>query len=87
MIRGQLATFKFEVKINSILERLLKRMIFNKIISKPHFIAYKSDDMPNKFVNKYKGKKPVLVWYVRTQKSKFVDNIIFEFFTQKRVEK
>lgn len=84
VIRGQLACYFKGEKLSFIKKFLLKRMVFNKKISQPHFIAYKWDEIPNRFVKKYKN-LPLLVWAVPNQQSymkvaKHCDNIIFENF-------
>ena len=83
VIRGQLASFFKGEKLSFIKKFLLKRMVFNKKVS-PHFIAYKWDEVPNRFVKKYKN-LPLLVWAVPSQQAymkvaKHCDNIIFENF-------
>ncbi len=65
---------------------ILKRMFLNKN-AKPNFISYNIENLPNRFVNKYKN-LPLLGWTVKSQKQyldkvKFVDNIIFQDFEPK----
>ena len=84
VIRGQLASFFADIKMGKIKKFALKRMLLNKRISEPNFIAYKWDEVPNRFVKKYKN-LPLLVWAVPSQQAymKVVphcDNIIFENF-------
>lgn len=82
--RGQLSSFFKDVKLSFFKKFILKRMMVNKSISKPHFIAYKYDEIPNRYVKKYK-KLPLLAWPVPSQQdymkvAKHCDNIIFENF-------
>ncbi|MBR1925243.1 MAG: glycerophosphodiester phosphodiesterase [Clostridia bacterium] len=69
-----------------IVRALLKRMVLNKKI-KPDFIGYHHNNLPNRFVKKYKN-LPILAWTVRSQEEylqvvKYADNIIFENFLPK----
>lgn len=62
----------------------LKRMMLNNKVSEPHFISYKAEDVPNKYVKKYSD-LPLLVWVIRNPSQynkvkKYCDNIIFEDF-------
>ena len=85
MTRGQLSSyFKSNSEISFIKKYFLKRMIFNKRVSCPHFISYKAEDLPNRYVKQYQ-KLPVLAWTVKSQQqyekiAKHCDNIIFEGF-------
>jgi len=87
VLRGQLSCkFKCE-KLGLIKKFILSKMILNKKVSQPNFIAYKYDDIPNKAVNKYNN-LPLLVWAVPSQSeymkvAPFCDNIIFENFEPK----
>lgn len=82
-IRGQLSCFYTGNKTLSGIQRfVLKRMMLNRKISEPHFIAYETEALPNRFVNRYKH-LPVLAWTVRTQEElervrPHCTNIIFE---------
>lgn len=83
--RGQLASFFKNEDLNPIKKYALKRMLLNKKISEPHFIGYKTEDMPNRFVKKFSD-LPVLAWVVRDDEEydrikNHVDNIIFENIT------
>ena len=87
ILRGQLSgSFK-----NSDMSRgkkfFLKRMTFNKKVSRPNFISYEYTTVPNRFVRKFKH-LPLLVWSVPSQEEymnvvKHCDNIIFEDFEPK----
>ena len=88
VIRGQLSCFfKDEKSIGRVLKFALKRMLLNKKVSQPHFIAYKYDEIPNKYIKKFKH-LPLLAWPVPSQQdymrvAKHCDNIIFEYFDPK----
>lgn len=80
--RGQLASFMKKNNLPFWKKRSLKRMSLNKKVSEPNFIAYDCNDLPNRFVKKYKD-LPLLAWCVRTDEEynrvkKYCDNIIFE---------
>ncbi len=84
VIRGQLASFFNDLDMGRIKKFALKRMLLNKHISEPQFIAYKWDEVPNRFVKKFKN-LPLLVWAVPSQQAymkvvSHCDNIIFENF-------
>lgn len=84
ILRGQLACSMKGRKMGFIRRRVIKRMALNKNVSQPHFIAYKWDEVPNIYVNRFKH-LPLLVWAVPSQKAymkvaKHCDNIIFEGF-------
>ena len=83
VIRGQLSSF-FKNQNFSFFKRLfLKKMAFNKI-SQPHFISYNAENLPNRYVKKFKH-LPLLAWTIKSQEEylailKHCDNIIFENF-------
>ncbi len=89
ILRGQLSgSFKGEayknLKLSKIVRYMLRHMMLNKNVSEPHFIAYESAALPNRFVKKFK-KLPLLAWPVDSKKEymrvvKHCDNIIFEGF-------
>ena len=81
--RGQLSSFFKNEDIGFIKKYMLKRMLLNKI-SEPNFIAYQTENIPNRFIKKYSN-LPVLAWVVRDLEEyerikPYVDNIIFENF-------
>lgn len=83
IIRGQLASFFKNQNFSFFKKLFLKKMAFNKV-SQPHFISYKVEDLPNRYVKKYKN-LPLLAWTVQSQEEymavlKHCDNIIFEGF-------
>ena len=81
--RGQLSCFfKGNDSIGFAKKFALKRMLLNKKISEPNFIAYQVENLPNRYVKKYSD-LPLLAWCVRSEEmfmraSKVADNIIFE---------
>jgi len=82
--RGQTASFYKGVKNVEFAKKFsLKRMLLNKKVSEPHFINYKVEDLPNRYVRKYKD-LPLLCWVVREdtfeRAKKVADNMIFEGF-------
>ncbi len=92
--RGQLACFfksdnTKDYNVGFFKRFVLKRMLLNKRVSEPHFISYQVEDVPNRYVKKYKD-LPLLVWAVRNEETynrvkKYVDNIIFDgFIPQKK---
>ena len=84
--RGQLACFfKDERDVSGVKKFALKRMLLNKRVSEPNFIVYQTEDMPNKYVKKYFGKVPVLVYTVKTAEEQnrvkdYCDNYIFDSY-------
>lgn len=88
LIRGQLAKMDYSNEVSKLKGFLLKRMFFNST-TKPHFISYNFEDIPNQFVDKYKKRNiALLAWTIRNQNSydkikEYVDNIIFESFEPK----
>lgn len=88
VLRGQLSSYFNHDDLLWYKKFILKRMWLNRLVSKPDFISYNEHDCPNKYVNKYKGKKPILVWCIKDRNrqeeiSHFADNIIFEGYKPK----
>ena len=84
VIRGQLSSTLKGEKISFFKRLMLRRASFVKRVADPQFIAYKWDEVPNKFVKKFND-LPLLVWAVNTQAdymkvAQYCDNIIFENF-------
>ena len=83
--RGQVSSFfKHVSDINFAKKFSLKRLNMNNI-SEPNFIVYQVENLPNRFVKKYKN-IPLIAFVVRSQEAydkvkKHCDNIIFEGFT------
>jgi glycerophosphoryl diester phosphodiesterase len=87
ILRGQLSGSFADADISRLKKSFLRRMVFNKKVSRPNFIAYQAELLPNRFVRKYKH-LPLLAWCVRTQEEylhvvKYCDNVIFENFEPK----
>ena len=79
--RGQLSSFFRHADIGFTKRMALKKLWLNRV-SEPNFIGYNIDDLPNRWVKKYRD-LPLLAWCVRTieqkeKAEKFADNIIFE---------
>ena len=82
--RGQLAGFLTHLKMPFFKRYAMKRMVGNKKISHPDFIAYEAKHLPNRFTRKFK-ELPLLAWTVKSQSEylkvvKYCDNVIFEGF-------
>ena len=82
--RGQVASSMKNSDLSFFKRIALKHMSLNKKVSEPNFIAYRTEDLPNRYVKKYKN-LPLLAWCVRTEEeydrvSKICDNVIFEHF-------
>ena len=87
ILRGQLAGCLKKEKLPFFQKFALKRMLLNKHISKPNFIAYEAKTLPNRFVRKFKN-LPLIAWTVKSQNEylkvvKYCDNVIFEDFEPK----
>lgn len=81
-IRGQLATDFKDDNISKIKRIFLSKMLFN-FISKPDFISYNINALPNKRVSKIRSNKVILGWTVRNNDNlkkakKYCDNFICE---------
>ena len=90
--RGQIASFTEEKEIIGVRRFFLKRMWFNKKVSEPNFIVYKTENLPNKYVKKYYGEIPVLAYTVKNEEEEirvkgFADNIIFDSYTPTSLKK
>ena len=63
----------------------MKRLLTN-IMSKPDFVSYNKDNLPNKYAQKVKDKGLVLISYTARSLDemnlalKYCDNIVFENF-------
>ena len=85
--RGQLSSFFKGENLSFIKKFALKAMLLNKRVSKPDFISYNVQNLPNIYVKRFKN-LPLLAWCVRSQTEymkavKYCDNIIFEGFEPK----
>lgn len=85
ILRGQLSSNFQDVKMSFLLKKALQHFLFNWK-SKPQFIAYDINDMPNPGIERMRRKGiPVICWTVRSKEeyasvTKHCDNIIFENF-------
>lgn len=82
--RGQVSSFYKHSDLPFSVRFSYKRMKLNKDISEPNFIVYKAEDLPNRFVKKYKN-LPLLAYHVNSLEAyekvkKFVNNVVFEGF-------
>lgn len=89
VIRGQIAEFFKNEKMNRFSKYLLKTMFFN-LFTKPDFISYGIDDMPNKYLDRLKKKHMTIISYAaKTQDEldlvrKMYHNAVFEHFIPKK---
>lgn len=86
-LRGQVSGSLKDSNLSKLKKHFLKRMYFNKSLSKPHFIAYEAAALPNRSTRKYKH-LPLIAWCIKSQAEylkvvKHCDNIIFENFLPK----
>ena len=85
ILRGQLSYNYQKVKMNILLKKLLKNMIFN-FLTKPNFISYKYNELSSKKIKKYKKKGiTLLAWTINNKEDynkykKEYDNLICEKF-------
>lgn len=82
VLRGQLSSNFKNKKMFFIKKIILRKMFFN-IITKPDFISYDINGLPNSRVKKIKKNITVLGWTIRNNDDyklavKYCDNIIFE---------
>lgn len=87
VIRGQLSSYFKGENLSFFKKLTLKRMMFNRKVSEPHFISYEAKTLPNRFVKKYKN-LPLLAWTIKSQEEYIkvlphCDNIIYEGFEPK----
>lgn len=87
ILRGQLAGYLKNVKMDFVTRWGMKRMILTKKTAAADFIMYEAKTLPNRFVKKFK-KLPLLAWTVKSQEEylrvvKYCDNVIFEGFDPK----
>lgn len=89
IVRGQLShAFTSQAsKQRPLLQRFLARHLFVNFISKPHFVGYDINHLPEPATSLLRALgKPILSWTVSTQlhrevAAKYADNIIFEGFS------
>lgn len=90
IIRGQLSESYKNSNKNFIEKFLLKNLCFN-FITKPDFLSYQIEGLPNKAVEKFKKNHIVLGWTVRNQEQynkgkDFFDNLICENFDKLKLD-
>ena len=90
VIRGQISEyFKSDTKMNFISKYLMKTMFFNRI-TKPDFISYGINDIPNKYLDKAMKKGTTVICYAARSQEQFdfvkshYHNTVFEFFEPKK---
>ena len=82
--RGQISSFMKGINLPLLERSALKRMRYNKKVSEPNFINYALEDLPNRFVNKYKKQGlPLLCYCIKSEEDlerakKLADNFIFD---------
>jgi glycerophosphoryl diester phosphodiesterase len=86
VLRGQNSAFFKKERLSPLKKLLLKRLRLTKL-SRPHFISYEAENLPNRYVKRFKH-LPLLAWTVKSQEEylrviKYCDNIIFEDFEPK----
>lgn len=86
VLRGQITeTFLEEPIIPGFLKYFMSSMKLN-FLTKPHFINYKIQDLPNKFIEKSRRKGRIILGYVARNQVDFdfmvnhYDNCVFEYF-------
>ena len=88
-IRGQISEYFTDSKMSNVMQKLLRRMIFNRL-TKPDFINYRLEDMPNKYIEKARKQGILILAYAaRSNKAltyarKTFDNAVFENFIPKK---
>lgn len=88
-IRGQISEYFTDSDMSNIMRKLLRRMVFNRL-TKPDFINYRLEDMPNKYIDKARKKGMLILGYAaRSPKTlsyarKAFDNAVFENFIPKK---
>jgi glycerophosphoryl diester phosphodiesterase len=88
IIRGQISSYFNDYPLSSFQKFLMKRMIFNPF-TKPDFISYHIDDLPNKYLDNAKKKGLTIISYAAKNQSEFdhvkryYDNVVFEGFAPK----
>jgi len=86
VIRGQISEyFKDDLNMRKLSKYLMKSMFFNRF-TKPDFISYGINDLPNKYLDKYKKKGLTIISYAAQSQEaynrvkSFYDNVVFEYF-------
>lgn len=85
VLRGQLSCQYTNKKLPIYKKFILKNMLLN-VLTKPHFISYKYNELSPKKITKYRNKNIILLgWTITTQKDydnyiQYYDNLICEKF-------
>lgn len=85
IIRGQISSFFKDVDLPWINKMLMKRMCFN-VFTRPDFISYHHQDLPNRYADRFKRKGRIVISYKADNKAEFnrvrniYDNIVYEHF-------
>ncbi len=85
VLRGQLSGyFKKEKQLSPIKRYILRSMVLNKRVSRPHFLSYDYKYLPNKYTRKF-ADIPVLAYTITKQSTfnrvkKYAHSIIFDKF-------
>lgn len=88
IIRGQISDYFLNDSLNKFIKYLLSSMAFN-IFTKPDFISYHLQDIPNKYVDKSYKKELCVISFVAQNQDEFdfvkkhYDNVVFEYFNPK----
>lgn len=82
VIRGQISCDFRDIKMNIVVKWILKSMCLNKL-SKPDFISYDINSLPNNKIERYRKKRIVLGWTIKNKNDlekarKYCDNYICE---------
>lgn len=92
-IRGQITSYFHENdKMPRFVKFLMKKLVSNSL-TKPDFISYNLDNLPNKYANKAKKQGLTVISYTaRTQAQYdnvllYYDNVVFENFIPKNIKK
>lgn len=85
-IRGQITSYFTENKKMPKIGKFIMKRLLTNIMSKPDFVSYNKDNLPNKYAQKVKDKGLVLISYTARSLDemnlalKYCDNIVFENF-------
>ena len=80
--RGQISCSYKDSSLPFFKRRAYRKMKYNKDVSEPNFIMYRCEDLPNRYIKKYKH-LPLLAWHVKTNEQaekmrKIANNIVLE---------
>jgi len=89
IIRGQISEYFKHQKMSKVSKYLMKSMFFNRF-TKPDFISYGIEDLPNKYLDRQKRRGLTIISYAAQSQEAFdfvtshYDNVVFEFFIPKQ---